>query len=213
MAQTRNISEVHFYMERLTEWSQFKDLEAVKTYYASHMSEYLDTFAQMGGIQDEDVLDESNLFVKLFLRAKNTHDIFVSNPKRHFEDILKQKGFILNRVVEKVNKRDHINLKEVRAAVKDKKMSKYISVVEGTCDDKAFVKAVEERFELTGVETTEDKLAFKDILFDNNRLKEHFCVSNALSTPENLERALSPKKATLPLNRWRATWPKSNWCG
>jgi len=128
------------------------------------------------------------------LRAKNTHDIFVSNPKRHFEDILKQKGFILKRVVEKVNKKDHVNLKEMRAAVKDEKMSKYISVVEGTCDDKAFVKAVEERFELTGVETTEDKLTFKDILYDNNRLKEHFGVSKALSTAEHLEKLLTLSK-------------------
>jgi hypothetical protein len=181
MARTRRIASVHYAFEHRTSSPQFTGVDCVKAHFKAHLGSHIDTFAQMGALADDEGLRDDNLFADLFYRAINTKDIFDCDPLRHFQTILRAKGFVLN-VAQAVARADWVRIKELREEVKKDRIAKYMQVVDGVCEDAALARMVVDRWDMACVDSREDKVKFAAIFADSEGLAHHFSVCKVLKT-------------------------------
>lgn len=189
VARTRKISELHYAVSDGTEWCKFRNINDVKKHYSDNIESYVDTFSQMGCVDETEAgelrLKEESLFSELFFMYQNYNDIFRTNRLRHFEDIITSKGFVI--IDACVRGAEKIDWKEVKKEVRIEHMELYKEVVEGICTDKDFAKAVHDRWEIVNLKEKEDRLKHGLACCENRYFTEHLLCSKALEDVEKLE--------------------------
>jgi hypothetical protein len=101
--RTRNINKLYYYCNNTKHKVSYTNLEHVENHYLEVLNinckALQDVCVQIDEIDQQKVI--KNTFFKLFCYNEYVKDVYKSNIKIHFEQLLKQNGFVLSTVGEK----------------------------------------------------------------------------------------------------------------
>jgi len=122
---------------------------------------------------DDEVINE-NTFFKMFIYNEYVADIFNTNKTVHYENILKDEGFIISSVgnAQKLNKIIKYEMKEITQNIKEEIFNEFIE--SGNCDE-----SLQNNLNLLGLDTITDNdilLKYRQEITDKFKLTEHLNI-------------------------------------
>ena len=189
LSRNRNIGEVYYYINKINHKLQYETYEELKEEYITHYKLHNEVFANMGaiGLNDKGVMAfTENIYVRMYLRYEYYDQVYNSDYEYYFEEILKEKGFIIDEAEE-----------EELEKIKDVDMKKYNEDrfngwLEGNEKSGAYKENIKKRIELLNI--PEEKYeTFKETIMDKQELKKHLQISKTLLDNEII---LTKKKAS-----------------
>jgi hypothetical protein len=188
MTRNRTIKVVYYYISDNPKPLKFVTLDDVKNYYKDNVQRHSDLLKEFGAIsmnRNSCVLNE-NYFLELFYYNEYYDSTFKANMNYHFNEILVGKGFDVIKIgvpckmdkdlVKEMNK----NLKNI-----DEKVIK--SILNETCNknDELYLRMKKLCTTVLHIKLLKAK-EFKDIIFDSNKLKQHFAFCELIKNEKYL---------------------------
>jgi hypothetical protein len=193
MARNRNIGEVHYHINNKKYELKYKTCEDVEQYYTEFYKQYTELFKNFGAlnIDDDGILNlNNNIYTRMFYKYEYYDNVYKSNYKYYFNEILIDKGFdVIN-----VSIKNNINVDIKKIDINEyntKEINKWLE-----CDknvDGMFSYNIEKRIEILQIPPTKIDM-YKDILIDKYKLQCHFNISKMLKKNDELK--LSLKKSS-----------------
>lgn len=183
--RTRNMKNLYYYCNVEEKNEQFDTLEDVKTYYknVSNASEKLNLMSL--SIYDNCINDD--LFFKIFTYNEYVKDIYNTNKKAHYENILLENKFVIKeegkqlQIDEKYKKEMAYQTKIIEKRLFDnflidnRKLKKYTNINNNI-----------EALNLTN-QNNEILIKYSDIILNSNNLTDHFNIIRLLKSDEYIK--------------------------
>jgi hypothetical protein len=173
--RNRNINTLYYYINNKSENNKYNSLEEVKQNYKKLISinHKLNNVCKQFNEKEESYINE-NMFFDLFCYNEYILDIYNTNKKIHYENILKNKGFILG-----------FEGTELKINTKTKNemstLYKNVDIIEEYLNDKNLNKSKDEKYQnliddinLFNLKTNEEIIKYKDILSNKFKIQHFF---------------------------------------
>ena len=180
--RSRNIDTLYFYGEMQSKNAKYETLEALKQDYKegietskqlTDMCKYLDV--------DDSLKFLENSFFNLWCYNKYVKDVFGTNKLKHFEAILKDKGFVLSSEG-KPSKIDKETMNELKSLEEQHDEELFHDYLHDENKDDVRYDVFNENLVLLGLKGASDEelLKYKEIFMDNHKLQEHLNIIRLL---------------------------------
>lgn len=147
LSRTRNIKRVFYYVnETSSKQAIYNSIEDAKTHFKNICSTHSKLSDICFNIIDDEYIFNENSFFNLFVFNEYITDIFNTNKKQHFKNILTENKFKLKEIGEKkkLNKETDIKLKDKLAEETDIKFKNTVQIFQEMKENEDFKKEKEE---------------------------------------------------------------------
>jgi hypothetical protein len=196
--RTRNIDKLYYYCNNTKHKVSYSNVEHVE----NHFMEVLNINCK--ALQDVCVHIEENdqqkviknTFFKLFCYNEYVKDVYKSNIKIHFEQLLKQNGFVLSTVGEKKKLEKEVN-KQMKGLTEEIEIATFESFLNASENDKtkAKYKAFMDRIKILRLDSNnkEELQQYSDEISCEKTFRSHLNFCRLLQSDEYLKAELEKK--------------------
>jgi hypothetical protein len=196
--RTRNINKLFYYCNNTKHKVNYSNVENVEKHYSEILNvnnkALQDVCMQVDENDQQKVI--KNTFFKLFCYNEYVKDVYKSNIKIHFEQLLKQNGFILSTVGEKKKLEKEVKgeMKGLTEEITTEKFDNFINA-SGNDKTKAKYKPFNDRINILrlNVEDKEQLLQHSDEIGNEKNFRSHLNFCRLLQSDEFLKAELEKK--------------------
>ncbi len=187
--RTRNLKELNYFCSAKEKKPKFNNLEETRQYYKEFIelnNKIINCCVNTNEEEEQEVIE--NTFFNLFVDGIYNLDVENTNKLVYFEKILKEQGFIINRIGETkelLTKNKKNNMKDKYTEIKESNFEEFKNklINEGTFDD--INKKLYERWNLLNIQTIQID-EFKFLIEDEYNFNSFFNFSKLLKSDEYL---------------------------
>ena len=180
--RTRNIKTLYYYCNSKEHKAEYKNLDEV-------IEKYLDIndlkIGNICGFNRNYLLNDE--FFIIFCYNEYIEDIYNTNKRRHYEDILIENGFILSeygikKSIKRVEKKEIL---EIVLNIKEDFFNDYINS-DNEERKKEIYNSINKNIETLGLTNDNNGtlIRFKDYIIDNKKLETYFKIKNLINNDE-----------------------------
>lgn len=195
LSRTRNIKNVYFYInETSSKPAKYNSLDEVKTFYKEVCSTHSKLYDLCGVVTDDEngFIFNENAFFNIFSFNEYIIDIFNTNKKQHFINILTENKFI----IKEQGKKMKLNIKteiEINERVGKEKEKKFNETISGTNIDEVIKKRLE-FLQITDEETANE---YREIIIDPFKLNDYLNFLRLLKDEQYIQNKIRKEKSNL----------------
>ena len=174
--RTRNIEKLYYFIEDKQQEPKFKSLKEVNKYFKkiSNTNNKLVNIVSINLNKDDEEEVIENTYFDLFCHNEFENDIYNTNKKYYFEEILKENGFIISRIGE-THKLSHTKIKKMKSLTEEENQKKINEYINANSDERLLNKKFESlnnNIEILNIDESE----IKDFMFilSNEKLMEDY---------------------------------------
>jgi hypothetical protein len=196
--RTRNINKLFYYCNNTTHKVQFCNVEDVEKHYSEILNINSTALKDVCVTVDENDQQKviQNTFFKLFCYNEYVKDVYKSNIKIHFEQLLQQNGFVLSTMGEK-KKLEKEMKGEMKGLTEEIETDTFDSFIKASENDKtkAKYKPFMDRIKILhlNVNDEEELLKYSDEIGNEKSFRSHLTFCRLLQNDDYLKGELEKK--------------------
>jgi hypothetical protein len=196
--RTRNINKLYYYCNNTKHKVSYSTVEHVENHYTEVLNinckALQDVCVQIDENDQQKVI--KNTFFKLFCYNEYVKDVYKSNIKIHFEQLLKQNGFVLSTVGEKKKLEKEVN-KQMKGLTEEIEIATFESFINASENDKtkAKYKPFMDRVKILRLDSNnkEEVQLYSDAIGNEKTFRSHLNFCRLLQNDDYLKAELEKK--------------------
>ena len=184
--RNRNIDTLYYYFEPKSHDFIYNSLKDV----TEHYSNILNSSIKINQVckqfdKYEDAYINHNTYFNLFCFSEYINDSYNTNKKIHFQNILKNKGFLITSLETKPVPEIKNNNKFICKNINKEIVDKYIELLENNksvCHDE--FQFIHDNIELLNLQTLQNIIQYKSLIYDKNELNHYFNFIKLIQKPD-----------------------------
>jgi hypothetical protein len=190
ITRNRSIGSVRYWINNKTYNLKWNTIADVRKHYKENAILYHSALTQMGCMMYKfnkwSVYDTE--FFKLYCIEKFNEDTFFANFHFHFQERLKKKGFTISRIGKIERKLGGDKVKETIKVLEELGEEKINKILESKVpgDLEAYKESIEKVCEILSIDFKK-AIKYKEIIFSNKGLQNHWNLINGLKTDEYIK--------------------------
>ena len=197
----RNIKRLYYFSETESKEARYESIEDTKQTYKQCIKTNMNitNICKTINEKDEDVLVE-NLFFELFCYNEYMKDVYQTNKRMHFEQILRDEGFQLSEVgkPKAMDKDTRQQAKDMVEEMNEQLLNEYLDSFDkyGNNSSDSRFEHLKRNIKALGLHKSDVETIrkYKDMVLDSFRVEQHFHIMATMRTDAYIDSKLETKR-------------------